>query len=70
MVDGEYLRWRGQEFELIMIILKCWSLLNVPKDRGVLSVECVVHVTFHPYNPAEEIVAVNKVIRYKPVHNF
>ena len=53
-----------------MIILKCWSLLNVPKDQSVLSVECVVHVTCHPYNPAEEIVAVNKVIRYKPVHNF
>ena len=53
-----------------MIILKCWSLLYVPKDQSVLSIECVVHVTFHPYNPAEEIVAVNKVIRYKPVHNF
>ena len=54
----------------LSIILKCWSLLYVPKDQSVLSIECVVHVTFHPYNPAEGILAVNKVIRYKPVHNF
>ena len=34
MVDGEYLRWRGQEFELIMIILKCWSqYLMCPKTK-------------------------------------